>query len=206
MNLVKYQTRKFQSIIDVDDIDYIDGIKLGKTHLKWKGIPLLKDPMMFSIYVQILQDLKPKTILEFGTGSGGSSIFMRDIAQCKVHTFDINAENELEGEDNIFFHHLDLNHISSFVKDNTNLFLNLEHPIFLVEDSHTNIVGTLNEMDKFLIPGDYISVEDTLAEKNYTCLDQFMQKNNNKYLVDTYYCDFWGLNNSWNVNSFLVKV
>jgi cephalosporin hydroxylase len=131
---------------------------------------------------------------------------MRDIANCAVHTFDIDDDNYIRNEKNIFFHHLDLNNISSFVGENQDLFLNLEHPIFLVEDSHTNILRVLSEMDKFLISGDYISVEDTLAEKNYKCLDEFLKLNEEKYLIDTHYCDFWGLNNSWNVNSFLIKI
>ena len=103
MHLVKYKTRKFESIIDLNDKNYIVNIIQGKLKLKWKGTPLLKDPMMFSIYIQLLQDLKPKTILEFGTGNGGSSIFMRDIANCIVHTFDIDDNNCIKNEENIFF-------------------------------------------------------------------------------------------------------
>ena len=101
---------------------------------------------------------------------------------------------------------MDLYNISSFTDENENLFLNLKHPIFLVEDSHTNIVEVLSKMDKFLISGDYISIEDTLAEKNYKCLEEFLKLHEEKYLIDTHYCDFWGLNNSWNVNSFLIKI
>ena len=37
--------------------------------------------MTLTIYQQLIQDLKPKTIIEFGTYEGGSALWMNDI--CK---------------------------------------------------------------------------------------------------------------------------
>ena len=50
---------------------------------KWKDLTLMKDPMTLSIYLQLLQDVKPKTILEFGTYEGGSSLWMKDMANLR---------------------------------------------------------------------------------------------------------------------------
>ena len=63
---------------------------------KWKGLTLMKDPMTLSIYMMMIQELKPKTILEFGTYDGGSSLWMEDNIKslkfnCDIHTFDITT-------------------------------------------------------------------------------------------------------------------
>ena len=58
---------------------YIETIKTSKWKKhKWKGLTLMKDPMTLSIYMMI-QDIKPKTILEFGTCDGCSALWMEDI-------------------------------------------------------------------------------------------------------------------------------
>ena len=73
----------------------------------------MKDPMTLSIYLQLLQDLKPKTILEFGTYEGGSALWMHDLMislnlECKIHTFDINSEKvRLPNLESLIFHQLD---------------------------------------------------------------------------------------------------
>ena len=50
-------------------------IKRAKwTRFSWKGLTLMKDPMTLTIYLQLIQELKPKSILEFGTFVGGSAL------------------------------------------------------------------------------------------------------------------------------------
>lgn len=75
--------------------------------------------------------------------------------------------------------------------------------MLVIEDLHVNVAEILSEIDNFLVPGDYIIVEDTLYRDDYNQMLDFLQDKN--YLVDTHYCDFWGLNNSWNFNSYLIK-
>ena len=61
----------------------------------------------------MIQEIKPKTILEFGTYDGGSALWMEDIIKslsfnCNIHTFDINPERvKLPLDTNIKFHRLD---------------------------------------------------------------------------------------------------
>ena len=66
---------------------YTQKIKEVKwNHHKWKGLTLMKDPMTLSIYMMMIQDIKPKTIMEFGTYDGISALWMeelqRDAAPC----------------------------------------------------------------------------------------------------------------------------
>ena len=186
-------------------------IKFAKwNYLKWKDLTLMKDPMTLSIYLQLLQDLKPKTILEFGTYEGGSALWMHDLMislnlECKIHTFDINSEKvRLPNLESLIFHHLDNLHIIEYVKENYKLFSSLERPVLVIEDSHINVVELLQTIDSFIDTGDYLVVEDTLDPSKYREMESFLSGHD--YLVDRYYCDFWGANYSWNVNSFLKKI
>jgi len=178
--------------------------------LKWKGLTLMKDPMTLSIYLQLLQDLKPKTILEFGTFEGGSALWMKDMMtatgeDCKIYTFDIDENNvKIKEDDKIIFKQLDNYKIKDFIENNKDIFINMQRPILVIEDSHENVLELLTTINNFLQDGDYLIVEDTIDENKYLVMKQFL--NNNQYLIDTKYCDFWGHNNSWNVNSFLKKI
>lgn len=211
---VKFEERMFLSTIHnfYSEFlgDYLAQMKSAKwNHLKWKGLTLMKDPMSLTIYQQLIQDLRPKTILEFGTYEGGSALWMQDLLDTfgidgTIHTFDINPDQvNLPSSERIVFHQLDNNKIKQYVADNRAFFENLPGPILLIEDAHENAAELLAVLDEFLKPGDYLVVEDTLSEWKHDMTGEFASQF--PYQVDTHYCDFWGYNNSWNVNSFLVK-
>ena len=83
----------------------------------------------------------------------------------------------------------------------------MESPILIIEDSHVNVDEVVRSIDPFLKSGDYLVIEDTLDDKKYK--DTILSENgisSMNYEVDTYYCDFWGVNNSWNINSIFRKV
>jgi len=182
-------------------------------HHKWRGLTLMKDPMTLSIYMMMFQDLKPKTILEFGTAYGGTALWMEDTLkslsiECDIHTFDINQEIiKLPEDSKIICHELDNNKIDEFIDQKRNFFEGLESPIIMIEDSHTNAARLVKSMDQFLKIGDYLVIEDTLSKRKYN--ETILSGNgiNTKiYKVDTHYCDLWGLNNTWNVNSIFKKI
>ena len=160
----------------------------------------------------MLQEIKPKTILEFGTYDGGSALWMEDILnslsfECQIYTFDINEDKvKLPQESKIKFHKLDNHKINEFIELNKKLFDDLESPILVIEDSHENACGIIKAIDPFLVSGDYLIIEDTLDQKKYQ--DTIISSNGidkGKYLVDTHFCDLWGINNSWNINSIFRK-
>ena len=217
MRFVNIKNRKFATLIYQLSANflpnYIQTIKETKwTKHKWKGLTLMKDPMTLSIYMMMIQDLKPKTILEFGTYDGGSALWMEDTIKslsldCNIHTFDINPERvNLPKDSNVKYHKLDNNKINEFINQSRELFENMESPILIIEDSHVNVDEVVIAIDPFLRSGDYLVIEDTLSQKKYqeTIESENGIKNLN-YEVDTFYCDFWGENNSWNINSIFRK-
>lgn len=207
MRFVKITDRKFSSIIHQLPKSYVEYIREKKKNdFKWKGLTLMKDPMSLATYQQFLQDFKPKTIIEFGTYDGGSALWMSDIldcigVDCKIYTFDINYVES--PKKNIITIQSDNYNIKEFVDTNISLFKNLEHPILVVEDSHQNVYQLLVEMNKFLNVGDYIILEDTRDLDKHKIMEKFLRFKN--YSIDTFYCDMWGENNSWNFNSYLIK-
>ena len=84
----------------------------------------MKDPMTLSIYMMMMQEIKPQTILEFGTYDGGSSLWMEDLINslsldCEIHTFDINEERvKLPKNSAIKFHKLNNHNINRFIDEN----------------------------------------------------------------------------------------
>ena len=218
MRFVNIKTRQFATVIYQLSAafltTYIQTIKASKWNKhKWKGLTLMKDPMTLSIYMMMIQDIKPKTILEFGTYDGGSALWMEDIMKsisldCKIHTFDINPNRvKLPEDSKIKYHELDNNKINEFIDQRKELFENMESPILIIEDSHVNVDGVVRSIDPFLKSGDYLVIEHTLDRKKYQ--NKMLSENgisSMNYEVDTYYCDFWGVNNSWNVNSIFRKI
>ena len=158
----------------------------------------MKDPMTLSIYMMMIQDLKPKTILEFVTYDGGSALWMEDTMKSlsldyKIHTFDINPERvKLPKDSKVKYHKLDNNKINAFINESRDLFENIESPILIIEDSHVNVDEVVKSIDPFLRSGDYLVIEDALDEKKY---QETIQSENGirnlNYEVDTFYCDFW---------------
>ena len=60
--------RSVISKIENTQPNYLLDIKNTKWNkFKWKNLTLMKDPMTLTIYQQLIQDLKPRTIIEFGT-------------------------------------------------------------------------------------------------------------------------------------------
>ena len=218
MRFVNIKSRQFATVIYQLSAaflqTYTQTIKATKWNKhKWKGLTLMKDPMTLSIYMMMIQDIKPKTILEFGTYDGGSSLWMEDIMKslsldCKIHTFDINPDRvKLPEDSKIKYHELDNNKINEFIDQSRELFENMESPILIIEDSHVNVDEVVRSIDPFLKSGDYLVIEDTLDKQKYQ--DTILSENgisSMNYEVDTYYCDFWGVNNSWNINSIFRKV
>ena len=148
------------TIINKHITNYCQEIKWSKWNKhKWKGLTLMKDPMTLSIYLQLIQNLKPKTIVEFGTYDGGSSLWMYDMCKAldletKVITVDIVKVKS--PHKNIEFLHKDVYNFQ--IKD----LKNLKSPMLVFEDCHANTLNLLNMFESVMTKGDFFIIEDTL--------------------------------------------
>ena len=180
--------------------NYLSEIKNTKWNkFKWKGLTLMKDPMTLTIYQQLIQDIKPKTIIEFGTYEGGSALWMKDVCKSlsldtKVITIDIKNISPIKEID---FINLNVHEIGNFEFDK------YESPIIVIEDCHENLKGIFNKVNNFLKKGDYFIVEDTFDIIKF---NEMLKLDLSKYKINRKYCDFWGRNNTWNHDSFFEKI
>lgn len=181
----------------------------GKAGVSWRGVPLRKDPWDMSLYPMIIWELKPRTIIELGTASGASALWMADIISAfhldtRIISADIDTTQRKAQDSRVEFVQFDMFKIDHepFPVD----LSDLPHPWMVIEDSHANIAPLLEHFDRYTTRGDYLIVEDTLNPKLHAQLEKFMEKHGNRYRVDTHYVDNFGYNNTWNWNGFLTCV
>ncbi|XP_068751278.1 rhamnosyl O-methyltransferase-like [Montipora capricornis] len=226
---VPLEERKDTGVLPVE---LLSSISHGKYQLCWRGVDILKDPLDLAIVQQLLWELKPRTVIEFGAYKGGSALWAADMLKmfgCKSRVISVDIDlslldSEAKKSTHVEFIEGDLMQVekifpAAFLKT-------LDHPWFLVEDSHVNLEGILEHFDHFTEPGDYICVEDTnpvvpavagqglIKELGYTFwgpqklndLKNFFSGRSQRYMVDQRYTDMFGYNATWNMNGFLKRM
>lgn len=76
--------------------DSLDSIQAGTLKTRYKGRRFAKNPFDISLYLKLIESLKPKTIVEIGTSEGGSALWFRDQCKsigisCTIVTMDIQS-------------------------------------------------------------------------------------------------------------------
>ncbi|MFS0593221.1 CmcI family methyltransferase [Cytobacillus horneckiae] len=173
--------------------------------IKWRNKPLFKSSQDFVIYNLLIAELRPSTIIEIGS-TEGSLFWLNDI--CLMN----NIEVDIIGFDKRKLPYLDAR-IKTYQGDLANIesiltkeiLSEIKHPVLIIEDAHMYIGKVINYLKEFLLPNDYFIIEDSISKQN-DILDSFINDTEGKFLVDTYYTDFFGINTVSSVNSILKKI
>jgi cephalosporin hydroxylase len=173
--------------------------------MHWKSLPLFKTVFDFSLYSMLLWNLKPKTIIELGSGTGASSIWLADLMTMfgidgNIYSVDLNKP-ELQYEA-VTFIQGDCRRIDQVFTDD--FLTTTPHPWLLVEDAHVNVCGVLNHFHRYLESGDYVVLEDSDRKRDE--ISQFVAEHPGCYKVDTHYTDFFGRNATCAQDSILVRI
>jgi cephalosporin hydroxylase len=192
------------------------GVEKAKSNIKghdlpplhWNGAVLMKDPFDLAIYQMLMQELRPRTVIEIGAYQGGTAVWFADLIELleidgHVCSFDINTEQITARHPRVTFHRADSNDPSSFDEA---LLRGLPHPWLVIEDAHVNIREVLRHFDRHLVAGDYLAVEDTFAPAYYIPFRKFAVAASGRYRVDTRFTDLFGYNICWNHNGYLKKI
>jgi cephalosporin hydroxylase len=177
--------------------------------LHWKGVLHMKDPFSLASYPLLIQEIRPRTIVEIGAYHGGSALWLADLltvfglADSHVHSFDFDLSRIRVEDPRISFHTADSDQLEDY---DTALLAALPHPWLVIEDAHVNVYQVLDLFDRFLTPVDYVVVEDTQWPEFYSDLRRFLEDRNGQYLIDTKYTDLFGYNVTWHVNGYLRKM
>ena len=230
---------RFQRIDEREDrSDFpVEGIKahcMGKYFITHRGCQMLKTADDMIIFKELLWNLRPATVIELGTFTGGSAIWLADMLRLmeipsQIFSMDITHSNI---EERVL--ELKPNNVTFLLGDSYKIeetfaptFLkSLPRPWLVIEDTHTNIYGVMEHFDKSMEMGDYFVVEDLnpnlatmlgfagVYEGEYKpagtvglkILKQFLSDYSIKYAVDSFYTDFFGYNGTWNWHGYIRRM
>lgn len=167
-------SNRFQSIDNREDksvfgIEFWKAIYPGKYSARYRSSSILKGPIDQMVLREMLQVLTPKSIIELGTFTGGSALFIDDVMNKTgvdyiIYSLDENStlRDSIVTDsvtDKVKFIEGSTNNIDTVFP--TSMLARLPRPLLVIEDSHVNFPGVLAHFHRHLLEGDYILVEDT---------------------------------------------
>ncbi len=149
--------------------------------VKFLGVPCYKSVSDMWNYQEILSELKPSLIVEFGTLFGGSALFFSMIGRSlnpdlRVLSVDISHENlEPEARADEAIHFLNVSSTDSLVVENI-VELRAQTPgktFFILDSDHrkAHVLAELESLREVVKSGDYVVVEDGNVNGNPVCPD-----------------------------------
>lgn len=197
-------------------------IQAGVMRTMYKGRVCLKSPFDVMLYLRLLQQLRPRSIVEIGTQEGGGALLLADMlcmlgAEARVLSVDVKPPPPIDDPRIVF---LTGNAAALDAALPPALLASLPHPWLVIEDSahlFETSLAVLKFFDRLLEPGDYIVVEDGivafLPEAAYARYDngpnravaQFLRDHADAYDIDRSLCDFYGGNVTYNPNGWLRR-
>lgn len=172
--------------------------------IHWRGVAMMKNVFDFAIYPALIAELNPKTIFEIGSGLGASALWFADLITAndiegRVYSVD-RSQSRLEHPRVTFCQGDCSDPVSLFDVD---LLGSAPHPWLVVEDAHHNVEAVLQHIHRFLVPGDYLVVEDTDVKR--PALRRFTGAHPGQYLVDTKFTDNFGRNATCAADSIFIR-
>lgn len=174
------------------------------TTLTWAGLPLVKSVYDAAIIPMLISEVRPTTIIELGSGSGASAIWMADAAASaglKPTVLSVDQNPVAVRDARVTFRRGDLTEVE-MVLDRAELAA-LPHPWLIVEDAHVNVDKVLTHFDAVLRSGDYLMVEDSIVKRDE--LLAFVDSADRRYDLDTRYTDAFGENVTSAVDSIFLR-
>lgn len=177
----------------------------------YKGLMRIKTPFDIVLYANLVWELRPRTILEFGSLQGGGALWFADLLDAhaieggEVHSFDllIHCVSPRARHPRLHFHHVDLFDLTTLGSE---LLARLPHPWLVVDDSHVNVLALMRHVDRFVEVGDYYVLEDLGLSPNYEFVDGLRQACQLGYAIDSEYTDAFGYNVTAAPNGWLRKM
>jgi cephalosporin hydroxylase len=203
-------------------VDLAEGIQRGTMATTYKGVSTLKCPFDLAIYQEVLWDLKPGTVLEFGSHRGGSALWLADTLQAfslentRLLTLDISFQHEFH-DDRIEFRQCDVSNIEATLGDE--FMATLARPLLVIEDSShqgPHVRKVMEFFHRHSRPGDYLIVEDGIIslimdEDEFEggplqAIHSFLAAHPGDYRIDRKRCDRYGRNVTWNLDGYMERL
>jgi cephalosporin hydroxylase len=202
--------------------DLLGTIQHGVLRTRYRGIPFFKSPFDVVLYLQLLDRLRPATIIEIGTYQGGSALWFADMMSARgtstrIISVDIDSKPDVT-DDRITFLPGNANDLSKTLP--TDLLSRLAHPWLVIEDSahlYEPCLAVLRFFHSYLQSGDYFVMEDgvvsRLPDQRYRAYEDgpnravadFLAEHGAEYEIDAVLCDFFGRNVTYNPSGWLAR-
>lgn len=211
--------RSFESVVPSE---LWSTIQRGTLQTRYRGRLFLKSPFDAILYLQLIQQLRPRTIIEIGSKEGGSALWFADMLmlhgiEARVLTIDRQTPELVDPR--ITLLQGDANDLHAVLPDS--LLRTLPHPFLISEDSaHTleTSLAVLHFFDRHLLTGDRIVIEDGVVDflpESLYCqyengpnraVADFLKNSGDRYAIDHAFCDYFGTNVTYNPNGWLRRV
>jgi cephalosporin hydroxylase len=162
--------------------------------ISWRGASLLKCGYDLAYYPMLIQELKPRTIIETGAYCGASAMWLNDVCManlglgyCKVISSDLTLENVAPNcracPDIEFVQASNAQLVATLTPGRIR---NLPRPLLFIEDAHYEFETLLETVHKDVLqPGDYLIVEDTNPVfSEVWCDKEWLRKNDLDSQID----------------------
>lgn len=200
--------------------DVLASMQSGVMRYRYKGIPCYKSPLDLAIYMKLLWELKPRTIIEIGSKEGGSAMFFADMAQlfgldARIYSIDLEPP-DIE-DSRITFLQGDVHHLEQVFSGNK-LYAG-PRPWFVNEDSahaYPACLAALHMLADNMQTGDVLAMEDgNLVELGLSdrydggpnrAITEFFKARPDAFKIRTDLCDMFGQNATYNPNGYLERM
>ena len=199
---------------------FLSSYQKGVMRYTYRDRLCLKSPIDLAIYLRLLWQLKPATIIEIGSQRGGGALWFADMMtvyglESRVVSVDLSPPAGFT-DPRIHFLTGDVEKLEACLTPE--LCETLPRPWVVVEDSshtYSGVLAALNFFSDKLQQGEMMIVEDgILDELNIPdiyqggpnrAIAEFFRNRPDVFRVDRDCCDFYGRNATYSPNGFLVK-
>ena len=189
-------------------------IQQGTLAYRYRGIPVLKNPFDLALYPLLLEQLKPRTLIEIGSHRGGSALWFADQRPgMRVISIDLSPPRDV-AHPAVTFLEGDARDLGAVLTPEA-----LDRPWLVVEDSnhlYRTTAAVLEYFHRWLRPGEYIVIEDGILSDMRVAdqydggplraIHEFLERERGRYEIDRALCDYFGRNVTWNVDGYLRRL
>jgi hypothetical protein len=173
--------------------------------ISWRGYALFKTVFDLAVYPMLLSDLRPASVVELGSGTGASAMWLADILrahQISAHVYSVDLHQPRLEHPGVTFIRGNCGEMEDLGERLSISYL--PHRWLIIEDAHVNTLGVMRYFRGIMQSGDYLIIEDSRYKR--ADLATFAQESGSMFVVDSRYTDFFGRNTTCSADSIFVKL
>jgi cephalosporin hydroxylase len=197
-------------------------IKRGIVEHSWRGVTMRMHPVEVALYPLLFWQVRPRTLIEIGSFTGGNAIFFSDVMKsfgldCTIISIDVTAPNPAIKPANVEFLSGDSGNLGEALT--AQMLRALPRPWLVIENSshqYEHTLAVLRFFDPLMKCGEYLVVEganvtDMGDDARFNggpgrAISEFLRDTGGRYEIDTALCDRFGHNFTGNPNGYLRRV